>query len=53
MTDVAVSLLEIEQREVFGMLNTEKFAAFIGGHVLQNKKNSMFVTAVKHVDMKG
>ena len=47
MTDVAVSRLEIERGEVFGMLNTEKFAAFIGCHISQNTKNSMFVTAVK------
>ena len=53
MTDVAVSRVEIERGEVFGMLNTEKLSAFIGGHILQNKKSSTFVTAVKHVDMKG
>ena len=37
MTDVAVSRVEIERGEVFGMLNTEKLAAFIG-HILTKKK---------------
>ena len=41
MTDVAVSRIEIERGEVFGMLNTEKFAAFIGCHIQQNKKKTL------------
>ena len=42
-TDVAVSLVEIERGEEFGMLNTEKLAASIGAHILQNKKKLYIV----------